>query len=466
MTLVLPDRDTLRRYDVAGPRYTSYPSAAHFGDTVDEAAVRERLDALRADPAATARDLSLYVHLPFCQSLCWYCGCTTVITRDRSQGAAYLARLARELEVVGALAGAGPEARRRVGQVHLGGGTPTFLAADELRELGRLLWTYFAPAADVEAGVEIDPRRLTLAQVEALAEAGFNRASIGVQDHDPVVQRAVNRIQTPAETARAVAWLRGAGFASVNVDLIYGLPHQSPATFARTLDDVLALAPDRLAVFGYAHVPWMRPAQRLLERAALPDAEARVDLLACAIERLTAAGYVHVGLDHFARPEDELAVAQRAGTLQRNFQGYSTRGGADLLAFGMSAISFAGGLYWQNHKALDAYAAALDAGRLPVARGYALTADDHVRGRVIMRLMCDLRLDWPALSAELGLDVADYLAAEIASLDDLEADGLVARGPAGLAVTDAGRLLVRNVAMRFDPHVRAGPATPRYSRTV
>ena len=454
-------RALVRKYDRPGSRYTSYPSAAEFHDGVTEREVRERL---RAGERAGPRDLSLYLHLPFCRSLCWYCGCTTVITRRQSDSDSYVAGLAREMTRMAALL---PPAGRVV-QLHAGGGTPTFLTPGEIRLLGEAVRGAFTLADDVEAGVEIDPRRLTREHVDALAAAGFNRASLGVQDHDPAVQRAVNRIQPPEVTARAAEWVRAAGFRSLNVDLIYGLPHQTVESFECTLADVLALAPDRLAVFSYAHVPWMKPAQRLLEGSALPAAGVKLDILLHTVQRLEGAGYVYVGMDHFARADDELASAQREGTLQRNFQGYSTRAGTDLYGFGMSAISHAHGAFWQNHKTLDDYGRDVAAGALPVARGYVLTADDHIRGRLIARLMCDARLDFAALGTSLGVDVREYFRTELAALAPLADDGLVDLGADGLAVTRLGRLFLRNLAMCFDPRARRADADPsrRWSRTV
>jgi oxygen-independent coproporphyrinogen-3 oxidase len=450
---------SIEKYDATVPRYTSYPSAVHFSDVVPAAAILERIGGNNA--AAVPADLSLYLHLPFCASLCWYCGCATVITRRQEQSAAYLRWLEREITATVAYL----KPARRVVQVHLGGGTPTFLLPHELRALGTLLRARFAFAAGVEASAEIDPRRLTEAHVVALREAGFNRASIGVQDHNPVVQQAVNRIQSAEETAKAMAWLRAAGFTSINIDLIYGLPHQTVASFGRTLRDVLALAPDRLAVFSYAHVPWMRPAQRLLDTEALPDRALKVALLAQTIEMLGEAGYDYIGMDHFARPDDELAIAQRAGRLHRNFQGYTTHGDADLYGFGMSAISSAEGAYWQTVKSLPEYEAALAAGRLPYARGYLLTPDDRLRRELITRLMCDMRLDYAALSQRLGVEVTDYFASELGSLGDLEADGLVCLRDGGLEVTAAGRFLIRVIAMRFDAYA-SGAAGNRYSRAL
>jgi oxygen-independent coproporphyrinogen-3 oxidase len=451
------DLDLVRKYNVPGPRYTSYPPATHFSDRVTPEQI---LEAVRANNT-TARDLSLYFHLPFCYSLCWYCGCTTVITTQQGQSGTYLDHLRKELALLTPML----HRDRRVVQLHFGGGSPTFMLPEELRALGRLIHEHFTLDERAEAGVEIDPRRLTRDHVVALREAGFNRASLGVQDHNPIVQKAVHRIQPYEITKQSVDWVREAGFESINIDLIYGLPHQTPESFERTLDEVLTLKPDRFAVFNYAYVPWIKPAQKIIKEETLPSADTKLAILKLTIEKLTREGFVYIGMDHFARADDELAVAQRQKTLQRNFQGYSTRGGADIYAFGMSSISQAGDAYWQNEKELPAYYAALDAGRLPITKGYLLTEDDRIRRHTIMRLMCDLSLDYAAQSSALGLDFAAYFAKELASLDDLAADGLLERSATGLTVTNRGRLLVRNIAMRFDAHL-AKETERRYSRTV
>ena len=451
------DLELVRKYNVPGPRYTSYPPATHFSDQTPP---ERLLEAVRANNTV-AGDLSLYFHLPFCYSLCWFCGCTTVITTQQGQSATYLDHLRKELALLAPML----HRDRRVVQLHFGGGSPTFLLPEELRALGRLIREHFTLDDHAEAGVEIDPRRLTRDHVIAMREAGFNRASLGVQDHNPVVQKAVHRIQPYEMTKQSVDWVREAGFQSVNIDLIYGLPHQTPASFERTLDEVLTLKPDRFAVFNYAYVPWIKPAQKIIKEETLPTAETKLAILKLTSEKLTSEGFVYIGMDHFARAEDELAVAQRQKTLQRNFQGYSTRGGADIYAFGMSSISQAGDAYWQNQKELPSYYAALDAGRLPIAKGYLLTDDDRVRRHTILRLMCDLSLDFAALSRALGLDFSTYFAKELASLEDLAGDGLLEHSTTGLTVTDLGRLFIRNIAMRFDAHL-AKETERRYSRTV
>lgn len=433
------DFSLVEKYNVPAPRYTSYPPATHFAEVSLET-ILERAR-MRSE-----RDLSLYFHLPFCQSLCWYCGCTTVITTQQGASAIYLKRLEKELDMMSALLA--PD--RKVAQLHFGGGTPTFLLPDEIRELGKMIHSHFRFAENIEASAEIDPRRLQADHIHALREAGFNRASIGVQDFDPEVQKAVHRIQPREMTEQTIKWLRDSGFESINLDLIYGLPFQTPESFSKTLDQIIELGPDRLAVFNYAHVPWLKPAQKILK--VLPTPETKLQLLKLTIERLGEAGYIYIGMDHFARADDELAIAQRNKTLQRNFQGYSTRGQTDIYAFGMSSISQANGAYWQNEKELPDYYKAITSGHLPIRRGYVLNPDDLIRREVISRLMCDMSLDFDKLSEQLAIDFKSYFAQSLQSLTELEADGLLQVDGNGLSVTELGRLLIRNIAVHFDAY--------------
>ncbi|MEO6001930.1 MAG: oxygen-independent coproporphyrinogen III oxidase [Opitutus sp.] len=453
------DLALIRKYSVPGPRYTSYPPATKFAV---ESTPGELEAAIVQDNQPGAEPISLYFHLPFCETRCWFCGCTTVITRRRGAAAEYLDDLEREMR----LTAARMDRQRPITQIHLGGGTPTFFPPDELRRLGAILSEIFPHrAADCEFSVEIDPRRLSLDHVVALREIGANRASLGVQDTNPRVQLAVHRIQPQSVNQQAFEWLRANGFKSINVDLIYGLPLQTPESFAQTVDDVLSLDPDRLSVFSYAHVPWIKPAQKIFDdREQLPNSEEKLAMFAVAHTKLTAAGYIDVGLDHFAKPEDELAVAQREGTMHRNFQGYSTRGGASLYSFGISSISSTAGTYRQNAKTLPAWRAALDAGELPIERGLRLTEEDQRRRTIIMRIMCDRRLDFAAMSRALGVDFAATYAAELDSLAELEADGILIRTPASIEITTRGVPLLRVVAMRFDPLLTTG--TSQHSRTI
>ncbi len=443
--------DLIRKYSIPGPRYTSYPPATQF--SADLPALRLE-DAIAEDNAPGAGPVSLYFHLPFCETRCWFCGCNTIITRRRAAAGEYLDDLAAEVR----LTAERMDRSRPVTQIHLGGGTPTFFPPDELRRLGALIHEYFRVAPDAEFSVEVDPRRLTEEHVTALKEIGVNRGSLGVQDTDPKVQLAVHRFQPQHLNVRAFDWMRAAGFESINVDLIFGLPLQQAEGFARTIDDVLSLNPDRLSVFSYAHVPWIKPAQKIFDdREQLPEAEDKLAMFALAHQQLTKAGFVDIGLDHFARPDDSLAVAQRAGTLHRNFQGYTTRAEASLYAFGISSISSTANTYRQNHKALLEWRAALAGGRLPVERGLRLTEEDQRRRTIIMRLMCDRRLDYGKLSQTLGLDFAQTYAADLGRLDDLREDGLIRFNASGLEVTPVGTPLLRVIAMRFDPLFISGP---------
>jgi len=451
------DLELIKKYNVPGPRYTSYPPATQFTDQVE----RDFLSDLIRENQEGMRDISLYFHIPFCESLCWFCGCTTTITTKHEQGNDYLDNLEREME----LYSREMNPKRQVVQVHLGGGTPTFLRAEDIQRLGEMIRRYFTVAEEKEAGVEIDPRRLTHDRVVALREAGFRRASMGVQDNNPEVQKAVHRVQPLEVTQQAVDWLREEGFESLNIDLIYGLPYQTAESFEKTLDEIVALAPDRLAVFNYAHVPWMKPAQKILRDEILPSPELKFQLLKLTIEKLTDVGYVYIGMDHFAKADDELAIAQREKTLQRNFQGYSTAGGVDIFGFGMSSISQIPDAYWQNIKELDDYAAAVESGERPIIRGYLLTPEDRIRREVIMRMMCHLQLDYVQLSRELDIDFQQFFAPEIESLEDMEVDGLLVRSAKGLQITELGRLVIRNIAMRFDAYHKAGRAQ-RFSKTI
>jgi oxygen-independent coproporphyrinogen-3 oxidase len=458
MSTLNVDLSLVEKYNQPGPRYTSYPPATKFSADVTWEALAERITANNQ----TERDLSLYFHIPFCETLCWFCGCTTVITLNHDKGMGYVEALGREVANLAPMI----NPQRKAAQLHFGGGSPTFLRPDEIRRLGEIIHRHFDFAPDIEASVEVDPRRLTRDHLVALREIGFNRASMGVQDFNPQVQEAVHRIQPVEMTQQAVDWMRELGFGSVNLDLIYGLPHQTVASFDETLDIVLGMQPDRLAVFSYAHVPWIKPAQKILQNKILPEPAVKLQLLKLIIERLTEDNrYVYIGMDHFARPTDELTVAQRNKQLQRNFQGYSTRAGTDIYAFGMSSISQIPDAYWQNEKELAPWLAAVDAGRVPLHKAYLVTDEDRIRRDTIMRVMCDLSLDFAAMGRKLGVDFERHFAGELESLADLVADGLIQLVPGGLQVTDAGRLFIRNIAMRFD-NTLAPVGERRHSRTI
>jgi len=457
------DAELIARHDVAGPRYTSYPTAPQFHVGFDESAFRAVACASNEDPIP--RRLSLYVHVPFCASPCFYCGCTRVITRDRGKAEIYLDHLYREIELVAPLF----DRDRPLVQLHFGGGTPNFLDDMQMSELLESLARQFSFSrdADREFGIELDPRWCGPDYVRMLATHGFNRISVGIQDFDRTVQAAINRIQSVEETRAVLDAARASGFRSTSVDLIYGLPRQTVANFRRTLEQVIELAPDRVATYAYAHLPDRFKAQRRINAADLPSAAQRLELLGLTVEMLTAAGYRYIGMDHFARPNDDLARAQEAGTLQRNFQGYSTHGDCDLIGLGVSAISHVGATFSQNERELRDYYAALEEGRLPIVRGIELDDDDILRADVIQQLMCHDRLDIAAFEARYGLDFATYFAPELERLRALAQDGLIEIRPTFLTVTARGRFLLRNIAMCFDAHLhRSAAGQVRYSRAL
>jgi oxygen-independent coproporphyrinogen-3 oxidase len=449
----------LEKYSQPGPRYTSYPTAPYFTEQFGEKEWRTEL----AQSQSGGRDLSLYVHIPFCDTLCYYCGCNMVATRDYTKAGHYLDYLLREIDAIAELVG--PD--RIVRQLHWGGGTPTYLKPEDIARLAAHLRARFHFAPDIEAGCEVDPRDLTRDHIVALKAAGFNRLSLGVQDLDDAVQNAVNRVQPERVIRDALGWIREAGFASVNIDLMVGLPMQSVESFARTLDQVIAMAPDRLAVFGYAHVPWLKKHQRLINESELPNFAVRMELQMLVHDKLAAAGYVYIGMDHFAKPGDELVKAQREKTLHRNFQGYSTHKDCDIVAFGASAISQTDDVYAQNAKRLADYQERIDAGVLPIERGLRITRDDKIRRDAITRIMCDMALDRAAFAKRWDIDFDAYFRDALYGLSALEQDGLVRVSDAQITVTELGRIFLRNVAMCFDAYLAAAnAATPRYSRTV
>jgi oxygen-independent coproporphyrinogen III oxidase len=457
------DPGLLRRYDKPGPRYTSYPTAPQFRAGFGEAQLRAAAAASNGDPIP--RGISLYVHVPYCTSPCFYCGCNRIITRDKGRSEPYLARLYREIALGASLF----DRDREVVQAHFGGGTPNFLSPAQLHDAVDCLRRHFhfAPAHAIDLSIELDPRGLAPADLAALAAIGFNRASLGVQDFDPEVQRAVNRIQGIAETAAVVQAARDAGMRSINIDLIYGLPKQTQDGFARTLDTVLAMRPDRLAVYGYAHLPQMFKGQRRIDDADLPTAAAKLDLLRLAIAKLGEAGYRYIGMDHFALPGDELARAQANGDLHRNFMGYTTRADSDLLGLGVSAISHIGDTYSQNPRELHEWEAAIDGGRLPVCRGMRLSADEALRADLIQRLMCQGAIDIAALEDRHGIHFLEYFEPDLLRLVPLAADGLVEISETHIRATPPGRLLLRSIAACFDAYLHAPTQEPaRFSRAI
>lgn len=459
-TDLIVDPQLLSRFDKPGPRYTSYPTADRFVEAFGPEAYRAALRHRRAN--RLARPLSLYVHLPFCNTICYYCACNKVITKDHGRSAKYIRYLSKEMDLVAAETGEG----QRIEQLHWGGGTPTFLNPLELRELMGAIRSRFDLARDGEYSIEVDPRSADPITVAVLGELGFNRISMGVQDFDPEVQRAVNRIQPYAMTAGCVKAAREAGFKSVNLDLIYGLPKQTPERFEDTLARVTALAPERVALYNYAHLPTVFKPQRRINEDDLPKAETRMALLTLAIRRLTEAGYVYIGMDHFARPEDDLAQAQRRGHLHRNFQGYSTRAECDLIAFGISAIGSIGAAYVQNVKTLEEYYDRLDQNVLPVMRGVELRPDDLLRRAVIQALMCHFAVAIESIELAYLVDFRRYFAPELEQLQAYAREGLVEIDDEWITVTAKGRLMVRAIAMVFDHHLRTAETRARYSKVV
>ncbi len=464
MSVAVPiDTELLRRHDRPGPRYTSYPTAPQFDGAFGADALRRAIAASNGDPIP--RRLSLYVHVPYCMSPCFYCGCNRIITRDTSRSLPYLERLKREMALVAPLF----DADREVIQLHFGGGTPNFLEAEQLLELIESLGRHFAFSREAgrEFGIEIDPRFVTPADIGELAAIGFNRASLGVQDFDPAVQQAVNRIQSVEETRAVVDASREHGFHSVNIDLIHGLPKQTVEGFARTLDTVVAMRPDRLAVYSYAHMPQLFKPQRQLNAYDLPDAEAKIALLQLAIRTLVDAGYVYIGMDHFALPDDELALAQARGGLHRNFMGYTTHADSDLVGLGVSAISHVGETFSQNPRTLPEWELAIDAGRLPVWRGLQMSEDDVLRGELIQQLMCQGTIDKSRYERRFDIDFDAYFGDALARLQALAAEGLVALHPDAIRVTSRGRYLLRIIAMCFDAYLPAvPPEAPRFSKAI
>jgi len=452
----IPAPALLRRFDVPGPRYTSYPTADRF---VEAFGADAYVHWLEQRPAHVP--MSLYVHLPFCDTVCYYCGCNKIATKKRERIVPYLEALALEADLVRSHL-----ANSRIEQLHLGGGTPTMLNEAELTSLMEMLDARFPRAADGEYGIEVDPRSTDSAKVRTLGALGFNRMSVGVQDFDPAVQRAVNRLQGFDITAATIEAARTAGFRSINLDLIYGLPKQTPSSFARTLEQVLRLAPDRVALYHYAHLPERFPAQRRIDVAALPSAAQKMTILREAIERLGAAGYQYIGMDHFARPEDDLARAQREGRLHRNFQGYSTRAECDLVGLGVSAISRIGPTFAQNDRTLETYYEAVRHGELPIVRGVLLERDDLVRRAVIMALMCHFEVAKESIATAHLIEFDSYFARELAALEEFVEAGLVNVDDEWISVRPAGRMLIRAIAMVFDRYLRQDERARRYSRVV
>ncbi|MDD2730256.1 oxygen-independent coproporphyrinogen III oxidase [Malikia sp.] len=454
------DEQLLRRFDVPGPRYTSYPTADRFVEAFGNDSYIQALEQRRA--GSMALPLSLYVHIPFCESLCYYCACNKVITKHHGKSEEYLRYLSRELELQVEHFGRGHD----VSQMHLGGGSPTFLSDVELSDLVDMIRRHFNLVAGGEFSIEVDPRTVTPARLRHLHRLGFNRLSFGVQDFDPTVQKAVHRVQPAEQVFALVQAAREIGFESINVDLIYGLPLQTPESFRHTLEQVRALRPDRIALYAYAHLPTRFKPQRRILSAELPSPAEKLTMLSNSLNILHDAGYDYVGMDHFALPEDALAVAKRQGRLHRNFQGYSTQPDCDLIALGVSAIGRIGATYSQNAKTLDEYYDALDQGRLPIVRGLALTRDDILRRAVIMAIMCQGQVDFEAMGNAHLIDFPSYFARELERLRDFETMGLLTVGEGSLEVTAQGWYFVRAIAMTFDKYLQGDQDRARFSKII
>ncbi|MES9875445.1 MAG: oxygen-independent coproporphyrinogen III oxidase [Candidatus Sedimenticola sp. PURPLELP] len=454
------DLDLINKYDYAGPRYTSYPTAPQFHEKFGEEEYRAA--ALKSNESG--QPLSLYFHIPFCDTVCFYCACNKIATKDRGLNQPYLDRVFKEIEMQGELF----DNSRKVDQLHWGGGTPTFLSHEQMAELMRVTGKHFNLADDDsgEYSIEIDPREATADTIKLLRDVGFNRMSLGVQDFEERVQKAVNRIQSEQCTFEVLQAAKDNGFRSVSIDLIYGLPFQSVDSFAKTLDRVIEVGPDRLSVFNYAHLPHVFKPQRRINEDELPEPQEKLEILQMTIDHLADAGYVYIGMDHFARPDDELAIAQREGTLYRNFQGYSTHAECDLVAMGVTSISMVGSTYSQNKRGLEEYYERIDAGRLPVFRGFELNRDDQIRRDVITKLICNFVLDFASVEQAWGINFQDYFGQDLQKLEGMVGDGLLEMDAAGVRVLPRGRLLIRNICMAFDAYLPPASQQKNFSKVI
>ncbi len=454
---VVFDRELIKKYDKPGPRYTSYPPATEFTEEVGPEDYKVKL--LESNERKTP--LSLYFHIPFCESGCYYCGCNIIISHRKGIERPYLERVYREMNMLSQIV----DTSRPVEQLHWGGGTPNYLTEEEIEEFMAKIRENFKFSDDAEISIEIDPRYATDSQLETIKRVGFNRISMGLQDLDEKVQRAVNRIQPYSLMKDTMEKLRDLGFESINIDLIYGLPFQSRESFRRTVQKVIELSPDRVAVYSFAYVPWVKPIQKHIDPSTLPSPEEKLSILEMVIEEFQSAGYVYIGMDHFAKPEDELAKAQREGKLWRNFQGYTTRKGVELLGIGATSIGMLYDAYFQNYKTLREYNEAVDSGTLPTMRGYILNEDDLIRREVIMDIMCNLGVSFERIDKLFGIKFEDYFEKELEDLKEIQEDGLVEIKDRRINILPVGRLLIRNVAMVFDAHLR-NKKDLKFSRTI
>lgn len=454
------DPQLIKKYDIAGPRYTSYPTAVQFTTEFTEADYRQQA----AQSNQSGRDLSLYFHLPFCDTICYYCACNKVITKDRTKADPYLDSLHREIAMQGELF----DSSRKVNQLHWGGGTPTFISHEQMAKLMDVTRQHFNLHDDDsgEYSIEIDPREVTRESIKLLRDIGFNRMSLGVQDFNPAVQKAVNRIQSEEQTMNALSSAREFGFQSVSTDLIYGLPLQTAESFSITLQKIIEINPDRISLFNYAHMPELFKPQRRINEADMPSAELKLTILKLSVEQLIDAGYVYIGMDHFAKPDDELSIAQQQGKLYRNFQGYATHADCDLVGMGITSIGTIDNSFSQNVKTLDEYQALINAGNLAVFRGVKIDQDDLIRRDVIMQLICHFDLNFAAIETKHNIDFSEYFSNEIQRLSAMKDDGLITLNDQAITVTGKGRLLIRNICMIFDRYLTEAQSQQRFSKAI
>ena len=451
------DKELIKKYDRPGPRYTSYPPATEFTEEIKADHYVKKL----VESNERKTPLSLYFHIPFCEQRCLYCGCNVIVSHRKGIEVPYLERVYKEMDLVSQYI----DKDRKVVQLHWGGGTPNYLEPDQIKEFFEEIKKRFVIDENAEISIELDPRYLTDEQIRVIKEVGFNRVSLGVQDLDPKVQSAVNRIQPYELVKTQFQKLREAGFQSINIDLIYGLPYQTKESFERTVDKIIELNPDRVATYSFAYIPQIKPHQQLLPKEALPSPEEKLAILEMIINKFQEAGYVYIGMDHFAKPEDELAIAQRKGELWRNFQGYTTKKGVELLGFGATSIGMLYDAYFQNYKTLREYNQAIDEDRIPVFRGYILNEDDFIRREVIMDIMCNLGVEFKKIEKMFGIDFKTYFEKELEELKEMEEDGLVKLEEDRIKILPVGRLLIRNIAMVFDAHIRKKKEL-KFSRTI
>ncbi|MFA8344187.1 MAG: oxygen-independent coproporphyrinogen III oxidase [Rhodothermaceae bacterium] len=458
--MITLDKELIKKYDKPGPRYTSYPTAPHFTEKFTHGMYIDEI--VRTNNPDNKNALSLYFHIPFCDTLCYFCGCNTFITNNSDRVSKYLEYVKEEIDLLSTYI----DVERPVAQIHWGGGTPTHLTPEQIRDLKSYINESFNVSENAEQSCEIDPRELTKEHLTALRESGFNRVSLGVQDFNPVVQKAVNRVQPEEITRKVIDWVRELKFESLNLDLIYGLPFQTVDEFEKTVQKIIGISPNRIALFNFAYVPWMKSHMKMIKEETLPGAEEKLDILKMAIEKLTDGGYEFIGMDHFAKPEDDLSKALKSKKLYRNFQGYSTHSGTDLYAFGITGISQHGNVYSQNFKTEKEYYEAIDRGYLPISKGYLLSDDDILRRTVIMKIMCDFELNFASIDECFNINSKEYFSAALKKLQPMLEDNLLTLDEEKLIISEKGRMVIRNIAMCFDGYIERNEDNNKYSKTV